>query len=170
MLRIIYTVSANVRSIAKARIHVMALYIFLIFAVVLLDQLVKLLVVNSIPLDHSVQFIPSILSIAHIRNYGAAWNIFTGQKWFLFLITLVALGILGYLFLKLRKNWIYALGISLMIGGTLGNFVDRIRIGYVVDMLQLDFINFPIFNVADSALSVGVVIIIIGMLRDEKND
>lgn len=64
----------------------------------------------------------------------------------------------------------YALGISLMIGGTLGNFIDRIRIGYVVDMLQLDFINFPIFNVADSALSVGVLVIIIAMLRDDKND
>ncbi|MFT8669193.1 MAG: signal peptidase II [Liquorilactobacillus hordei] len=148
----------------------MALYIFLIFAVILLDQIVKLLVVNSIPLDSSVQLIPSVLSVAHIRNYGAAWNIFTGQKWFLFLITVVALSVLVYLFLKLWKNWIYALGISLMIGGTLGNFIDRIRVGYVVDMLQLDFINFPIFNVADSALSVGVLIIIIAMLRDEKND
>ncbi|KRN33031.1 signal peptidase II [Liquorilactobacillus mali] len=148
----------------------MALYIFLIFAVILLDQIVKLLVVNSIPLDSSVQFIPSVLSVAHIRNYGAAWNIFTGQKWFLFLITIIALGVLVYLFLKLWKNWVYALGISLMIGGTLGNFIDRIRIGYVVDMLQLDFINFPIFNVADSALSIGVVVIIIAMLRDDKND
>ncbi|EJF00791.1 signal peptidase II [Liquorilactobacillus mali] len=148
----------------------MALYIFLIFAVILLDQIVKLIVVSSIPLDSSVQFIPSVLSVAHIRNYGAAWNIFTGQKWFLFLITIIALGVLVYLFLKLWKNWVYALGISLMIGGTLGNFIDRIRIGYVVDMLQLDFINFPIFNVADSALSIGVVVIIIAMLRDDKND
>ncbi|MDN2452919.1 signal peptidase II [Lactobacillus sp. UCMA15818] len=148
----------------------MALYIFLIFAIILLDQIVKLLVVSNIPLNSSVQLIPSTLSIAHIRNYGAAWNIFTGQKWFLFLITVIALGVLGYLFFKLWKNWVYALGISLMIGGTLGNFIDRIRIGYVVDMLQLDFINFPIFNVADSALSVGVLVIIIAMLRDDKND
>lgn len=147
----------------------MALYFLLIFAVVLLDQLIKFFVVNGVPLDRSVDFIPHVLSIAHIRNYGAAWNIFTGgQKLFLFAITIIALGILGYFFKKLWKNWGgYALGISLMIGGTLGNFIDRLRLGYVVDMFQLDFINFPIFNVADAALNVGVVVLLLVMLRDE---
>ncbi|KRL04602.1 lipoprotein signal peptidase [Liquorilactobacillus oeni DSM 19972] len=143
------------------------LYFLLIFAVVLLDQLVKFFVVSNVPLNSSFDFIPHFLSIAHIRNYGAAWNIFTGQKLFLFLITVVALCILGYYFKKLWKNWPYALGISLMIGGTLGNFIDRLRIGYVVDMFQLDFINFPIFNVADAALNVGVLVILVTMLRDE---
>jgi signal peptidase II len=57
-----------------------------------------------------------------------------------------------------------------MIGGTLGNFVDRLRIGYVVDMFELKFINFPVFNVADAALSVGVVILLIAILRDDRHE
>lgn len=64
----------------------------------------------------------------------------------------------------------YALGISFIIGGTIGNFIDRIRLGYVVDMFQVLFINFPIFNVADVALNIGVVIFLIALLRDDKND
>lgn len=55
-----------------------------------------------------------------------------------------------------------------MIGGTIGNFIDRLRLGYVVDMLQLDFINFPIFNVADCALTIGVAVILIAMLKDDE--
>ncbi|KRM87683.1 signal peptidase II [Liquorilactobacillus vini] len=148
----------------------MPIYFLLMFAVVLLDQLVKHYVMVNIPLNHSINFIPHFLALAHIRNYGAAWNILTGQRVFFFLITLIALVILGYLFKKTWQNWIYALGISLMIGGTIGNFIDRIRIGYVVDMFELKFINFPVFNVADSALTVGVIILLLAVFRDDRHD
>ncbi len=57
-----------------------------------------------------------------------------------------------------------------MIGGTIGNFIDRIRIGYVVDMFELKFINFPVFNVADSALTVGVIILLLAVFRDDRHD
>lgn len=145
----------------------MPLYFLLIFAIVLLDQLIKLWIVANVPLNASFNFIPGILSIAHIRNYGAAWSMLLGQLWFFILISIIALGILGYLFYKLRDNWGYALGISLLIGGTLGNFIDRLRLGYVVDMFSLDFINFPIFNIADCALTFGVIIILIVMLKED---
>ena len=148
----------------------MPIYFLLMFAVVLLDQLVKYYVVHSIALNTSVNFIPHILALAHIRNYGAAWNILTGQRIFFFIITIVALIILGYLFKKTWKNWIFALGTSLMIGGTLGNFIDRFRLGYVVDMFEAKFINFPIFNVADSALTIGVIILLIAFLKDDLHD
>ncbi|WP_057744025.1 signal peptidase II [Liquorilactobacillus capillatus] len=148
----------------------MVIYLLLICAIVLLDQLVKFYVVHNVPLNTSYDFIQHFLGIAHIRNYGAAWNIFTGQKWLLFIITVVALGVLVYLFKKMWTNWIYALGLSLIIGGTIGNFIDRIRLGYVVDMFQLLFINFPVFNVADASLSIGVVIFLIALLRDDKDD
>ncbi|WP_281164634.1 signal peptidase II [Liquorilactobacillus sicerae] len=148
----------------------MPIYFLLMFAVVLLDQLVKHYVMVTVPLNSSINFIPHFLALAHIRNYGAAWNILTGQRLFFFVITLVALVILGYMFKKTWQNWIYALGISLMIGGTIGNFIDRIRVGYVVDMFELKFINFPVFNVADSALTVGVIILLLAVLRDDRHD
>ncbi|KRL41451.1 MAG: signal peptidase II [Liquorilactobacillus nagelii] len=148
----------------------MPIYFLLMAAVVLLDQLVKFYVTHNIPLNTSVNVISHVLALAHIRNYGAAWNILTGQQLFFFVITIAALVVLGYLFKKNWSNWLYALGISLMIGGTLGNFVDRLRIGYVVDMFELKFINFPVFNVADAALSVGVVILLIAILRDDRHE
>ena len=67
-----------------------------------------------------------------------------------------------------RNRPLYLTGLSLMIGGTIGNFIDRLRLGYVVDMFQLDFINFPIFNVADGALTIGVAVILIAMLKDDE--
>lgn len=88
--------------------------------------------------------------------------------WFFYLISVIALIVMGYLLWRLRGKWLYEVGISLMIAGTLGNFIDRLRIGYVVDMFQLDFINFPIFNFADSCLTVGVIFILIGVLRDDS--
>ncbi|KRM07935.1 MAG: signal peptidase II [Liquorilactobacillus ghanensis] len=148
----------------------MPIYFLLMAAVVLLDQLVKYYVVHNIPLNTSVNFINHVLALAHIRNYGAAWNILTGQQLFFFIITLAALAVLGYLFKKNWHDWLYALGISLMIGGTLGNFIDRLRIGYVVDMFELKFVNFPVFNVADAALSVGVVILLLAILRDGRHE
>ncbi|WP_282709561.1 signal peptidase II [Ligilactobacillus sp. Marseille-Q7487] len=145
----------------------MPLYFLLMFAIVLLDQLVKILVVANIPLNTSIPFVPGILSLAHIRNYGAAWSMLIGQRWFFLVISIVALVIMAYMFKKLWHNWPYALGLSLLIGGTVGNLLDRIRLGYVIDMFATDFINFPIFNVADSALTIGVIIILIAMLKED---
>jgi signal peptidase II len=83
-------------------------------------------------------------------------------------VTLLALVLgLGFLYRNLTKNW-YAFGLTLIISGALGNFIDRVRQGYVVDMFQLDFINFPIFNVADILLTTGFVLLLIGILMDKK--
>ena len=146
----------------------MVLYVLLILAIVVCDQLVKMLVVSQIPLNHSVVEVNGILSFAHIRNYGAAWSSLIGQRWFFFIISVVALAVMVYFFYKKHSDWKYALGLSLMIGGTLGNFIDRIRLGYVVDMCELDFCNFPIFNVADVALTLGVIMILIALLKDDS--
>lgn len=91
-----------------------------------------------------------------------------GQIWFFVIISIVSLAVMAFFFWKLRNRPLYLTGLSLMIGGTIGNFIDRVRLGYVVDMFQLDFINFPIFNVADCALTIGVAVILIAMLRDDE--
>ncbi|WDC81835.1 signal peptidase II [Ligilactobacillus ruminis] len=146
----------------------MPLYFVIIVAIVILDQTVKHLIVGSIKLNDNISVVDGILSLAHIRNYGAAWSILLGQIWFFVIISTVSLGLMAFFFWKFRNRPLYLTGLSLMIGGTIGNFIDRLRLGYVVDMFQLDFINFPIFNVADCALTIGVAVILIAMLKDDK--
>lgn len=146
----------------------MTLYICLMVAVVLSDQLLKFYIQQNIPLNVSYEVIPGILSIGYVRNFGAAWSMWLGQRWLLSIISLVALVIFGYYFKKLHHNWGYGLGFSLLIGGTLGNLLDRLFSGYVVDMFELDFINFPVFNIADCALTLGVIVILITMLKDDE--
>lgn len=147
----------------------MTLYICLMVAVVLSDQLLKFYIQQNVPLNVSYEVIPDVLSIGYVRNFGAAWSMWLGQRWLLSIISLVALVIFGYYFKKLHHNWGYGLGFSLLIGGTLGNLLDRLFSGYVVDMLELDLINFPVFNIADCALTLGVIVILITMLKDDED-
>jgi signal peptidase II len=137
-------------------------------AVVLSDQLLKFYIQQNVPLNVSYEVIPGVLSIGHVRNFGAAWSMWLGQRWLLSIISLVALVIFGYYFKKLHHNWGYGLGFSLLIGGTLGNLLDRLFSGYVVDMFELDLIDFPVFNIADCALTLGVIVILITMLKDDE--
>ncbi|WP_412990336.1 signal peptidase II [Pediococcus siamensis] len=139
----------------------------LIIAVVAADQLVKSWIVMNIGLGATHQVIPGILSLTNIRNDGAAWSILEGKTFFFYLITIVAVGVLGYFLYRTRGQWLYQISLSFMLAGALGNFIDRIRLKYVVDMFQLDFINFPIFNVADFALTIGVILLFIAILRED---
>lgn len=146
----------------------MTLYICLMVAVVLSDQLLKFYIQQNVPLNVSYEVIPGVLSIGYVRNFGAAWSMWLGQRWLLSIISLVALVIFGYYFKKLHHNWGYGLGFSLLIGGTLGNLLDRLFSGYVVDMFELNLIDFPVFNIADCALTLGVIVILITMLKDDE--
>ena len=135
-----------------------------------LDQLVKYLVVTHIKLDTTVSFIPHVLSLSNVRNDGAAWSILQGQQLLLFVITVAALVVMLVLLKKNRNDRLFAWALTLMVGGTLGNFLDRLRLGYVVDMFTFDFMNFPIFNVADCALTVGVILLIIALFTGDDNE
>ncbi len=148
----------------------MWIYWVLMFVLVIIDQVIKSAIVGHIALGASISIVPGLLSLTNLHNSGAAWSILQGKMSFFYLISVVALGVMVYLLWRLRQRRLYEFGIVLMIAGTLGNFIDRIRIGYVVDMFQLDFINFPIFNFADLCLTVGVVLILIGVLRDDSFD
>lgn len=137
---------------------------------ILLDQLVKAWTVANIALDTVEPFLPGFMSLAYLRNYGAAWSILQNQQWFFTIVTLVVVTALIWYYIKQVKGNIWTLfSLSLMIAGALGNFIDRIRLGYVVDMFHLDFISFPVFNVADICLSVGVGILFICIMKEESN-
>ncbi len=109
--------------------------------------------------------IPNVLSIFSHYNTGAAWGIFGGKLWFLITVSVLFLMLIIVfdIFFK-SKHSLYSVGISFIIGGAVGNMIDRIFFGYVRDFLQFDFINFPIFNLADSFLVVGVILLAIYVL------
>ena len=138
---------------------------FLIAAtVVLLDQLTKMLVREMIPTGSSVEIIPYILSFTHTTNTGASFSLFTQYS---FLLTIVAiLVILGILFFykHIPKN--YKLAFALILGGTIGNLLDRILFGRVTDFVDIHI--FSIFNFADSAITLAAILLIIAVFQEEK--
>lgn len=148
---------------------VLAIYFLCSALVIGIDQWVKYWVVSNIALGETKEFIPNILSLTFIKNTGAAWSILEGKRGFFIIMTIVAVAAVTYLLFRYRKdNKFLTFGLSLILAGAIGNFIDRVRLHYVVDMFQTDFMNFPIFNVADVSLCIGVVLVFIYTVFDEK--
>ena len=152
-------------------------YIIFIIAVVAVDQWTKWLVVENIPLFGQVEFLPGFLSWTYTQNTGAAWSMLEGQRWLFVVIfsLLTVLLLLEYFKFPMAftafERWLLA---AIYAGG-LGNIIDRVRLGYVVDMIQTDFINFPIFNVADCFITCGCIVLMVSLVffnkefwKDEK--
>ena len=142
----------------------------IIAALIVLDQLVKVYVVQNIALGEVKTWIPNLVSLTYLQNRGAAFSILQDQQLLFAVITLVVvLGAIWYLHKHMEDSFWMVLGLTLIIAGGLGNFIDRISQGFVVDMFHLDFVNFAIFNVADSYLTVGVIVLLLAMLKEEMN-
>ena len=141
-----------------------------ILLLILLDQAVKGYVVKEIPLGGMRRFIPKVVSLTYLKNSGAAFSMLENQQWFFTIITLIAMGAaFVYLYRHIKGSIWLLLGLTLIISGGIGNFIDRLRQGFVVDMFHLDFMNFAIFNVADIYLTVGVGLLLIYLLREENH-
>ncbi|MEC3940033.1 signal peptidase II [Enterococcus mundtii] len=148
----------------------LAIYWIISALIIGLDQWVKWLIVNNFALGETKSVIPGILSLNHIRNFGAAWSLLEGKMWFFTVVTIIAVVVILTLMIKNRSNgnrW-FMIGLTLILAGAIGNFIDRVRLGYVIDMFQTDFMNFPIFNVADISLVIGVICVLIYIILDEK--
>ncbi len=142
----------------------------IIVALIVLDQVVKAYVVQNITLGEIKSWIPNLVSLTYLQNRGAAFSMLQDQQWFFALITFVVMGVaVWYLHKHIEDSWWLVTGLVLIIAGGLGNFIDRISQGFVVDMFHLDFVNFAIFNVADSYLTVGVLVLLLAMLKEEMN-
>ncbi len=132
----------------------------IVLSILLLDQLVKTLVTETLTLHQSVPVIKGIFHLTLVHNRGAAFGILKDQLW-LFIITSVAVVVLLYRWLNVhgrRRLSRDTVALSLLLAGALGNLIDRIRFGYVIDFF--DFRVWPVFNVADSAITVGAVLLV----------
>lgn len=130
-----------------------------IVLLVILDQVVKYLVKTNIPLGGAVSFLPGILGLTHIHNTGAAFSMLSGARWFFVLLTVafVVFGMWVLLTGRLRHplgKWSWVL----VLAGAIGNLIDRVLYGYVVDMFEVQFMHFAIFNVADIFVVVGGIL------------
>ena len=142
-----------------------------ILLLIILDQAVKGYVVKEIPLGGMRRFIPKVVSLTYLKNSGAAFSMLENQQWFFTIITLIAMGAaFVYLYRHIEGSIWLLLGLTLIISGGIGNFIDRLRQGFVVDMFHLDFMNFAIFNVADIYLTIGVGLLLIYLLREESHE
>lgn len=141
-----------------------------VLALIGLDQWVKAWTVANISLGLVKPFLPPLFSLTHLHNSGAAFSMLENQQGLFALITLVVMAGAGvYLYRHLEDSlWLVA-GLVLIMAGGLGNFIDRLSQGYVVDMIDLDFMDFAIFNVADSYLTVGVFLLLIMLIKEEKD-
>lgn len=139
----------------------------LVILLVLADQTIKWWAASNLQLGDTITLIPGWLDLTNVHNNGAAWSMLEGQHTFFIVIALVAIGVILWL---MKRNWhqrAKMVALSLLLAGTLGNFIDRFAQGYVVDMFELTFNNFPIFNLADSCLTLGVLIYIVIILRED---
>lgn len=147
------------------------MFLIIIVVVVLLDQLAKLLVQASCILNETISFIPGILDITYIHNYGAAFSILQNKQTFLILFTSAAMiVIVGYVIKeksKLLSAEVWAL--AFIVGGGVGNLVDRVMHGYVVDFINIYVL--PVFNVADMSVCIGSALLIYSVLiLEPKNE
>ena len=138
--------------------------------VFIIDQMIKLYIV-SLPVHKIYYIIPNFFSIVHAKNYGAAFNILTGNRIFLILIGLIALIVIFYLVRKETFNAFKIITYGFLFGGIIGNLFDRIIRGYVVDYLQFKIFDhyFPVFNLADMMIVIGTILIIIMTVKGENN-
>ena len=141
-------------------------YLFIISFFSILDQLSKIYInYNFNKLLNRHLF---IFSIEYVRNYGAAFNILSGSRLFLSFISIVSSIILSYfIFIRENKN-INKYGLSFILAGSIGNGIDRIFNGYVIDFIKIKFIDFPVFNIADIVINIGVFILIISFFKSKN--
>ncbi len=130
---------------------------------VIADQATKLIVVHNIEYKGSAPFIPGFMRFFHTRNTGGGWSMLNGGGWERFLlisVSLIAMGAVLFILIKYYKRHVLLnISLAMVLGGAVGNMIDRFRLGYVVDFLDTEFIRFPTFNIADCFITVGAILL-----------
>ena len=149
------------------KIQTKSYFLFLSIFIVLIDQITKYLMFYNKKLFINKDFL--LFKLDFVKNYGAAFNIFSGNRIFLSLISIFFSILIIYLIF--RKNSLNSLDLysySLILGGTIGNGIDRIYKGFVVDFINLNFINFPVFNIADISINIGFIFLLYNIFKNNR--
>ena len=147
----------------KTKLYFVSLSIF----IVLIDQFTKYLMFYNKNLYINKDFI--LFKLDFVKNYGAAFNIFSGSRIFLSLISILFSILLIYLiFRKNTHNTFDLYSYSFILGGTIGNGIDRIYKGFVVDFINLNIINFPVFNIADISINIGFIFLLYNIFKNNR--
>ncbi len=137
--------------------------------IILLDQFSKFLVLSTLGFERSKNIIPNLLNFTLVKNKGAAFSLFINSTNSLTVISIIASLLLITIILKSPpKSYWNCIGLTYLLGGTVGNGIDRLLKGYVLDFLELVPINFPIFNVADISINIAIMCFIIDMIKDKS--
>ncbi len=149
-------------NINKKRLYLIPLIIL----VILLDQITKYIIfIDNINLVNK-NFI--LFTIDYVKNYGAAFNIFNGNRIFLSLVSIIFSVLLIYLIIKkIDTKSTETIGYSFILAGSIGNGIDRILKGYVIDFINLNYINFPVFNIADISINIGFIILLYTLVKSK---
>ncbi len=147
----------------QTKIYFLSLSIF----IVLIDQFTKYIIIYNKKLLINKDFL--LFKLDFVKNYGAAFNIFNGSRIFLSLISILFAILLLYLiFRKNTLNSIDLYSYSFILGGTIGNGIDRIYKGFVVDFINLNIINFPVFNIADISINIGFIFLLYNIFKNNR--
>jgi len=139
----------------------------------ILDQLTKYLVINFISFNETITIIPKFFYLTYVKNTGGAFSILNNNTWFLLLIGLIfILFLFNYIIKKEKFNSLEKIYLGLIIGGTLGNLIDRITYGSVIDYIGviIGSYYFPVFNIADICIVIGAILLIIDSIKGDKNE
>ncbi len=143
-------------------------YLLLSALIVVLDQVFKAWCSTFLRFDMGLALLPGVMDLTLVHNYGASWGILQGRTTLLLVVTgLVCLAMAAALLLDQPKQKLGRLSIAFVLGGAVGNAVDRLLDGYVVDMFETTFISFPVFTVADCFLTVGAALLVVSVLTEE---
>ncbi len=139
--------------------------------VLLIDQISKVLVTNFLALNESVVIIKNFFNITNVTNDGVAFSLLKNQRLLIITISIIAILLIYRYMFTFRKNHKNTIAFALIFGGIIGNLIDRVIFGYVRDFLSFKIINYmyPVFNIADSAICIGTVLLIIAIIRKEDS-
>ena len=142
-------------------------FLFLSIFIILIDQFTKYLIFNNYKTFINKDFL--LFRLEFVKNYGAAFNIFSGSRIFLSIISVIFSIFIIYLMLrKNNSNLIDFYSYSFILGGTIGNGIDRILKGFVIDFINLNMINFPVFNIADISINIGFIFLLYSIFKNNR--
>ena len=145
--------------------------LLIIVSIFLLDRITKVLVINKLTLGKSLSVIDGFFNITYVNNHGAAFGIMDGKVIFIVVVSVLIFAYLTYEIRKDSHSKLITTSISFVIGGLLGNLFDRVVYGHVIDFLDFNFFghDFAIFNIGDSFIVIGTILLAIGFLLEERN-